>query len=489
MLMSAGSEFVALCREQMALLAQGLGASLSIVYLTQELLETSTNEAKLTPVVVYPETAVGPTERALALLPKQKLLTAAEDYIGKSGESGCEETTPPPYSQEQYLLSGDQIVLPLIHEDVMMGLLVTRREDRTWNEQERSEIERIVHTLSLACILDQRRAWLQHQLHEQQILQEKQLDLLDNLLHQFRNPLTALRTFGKLLLKRLRPADANREVAASIVRESDRLQELLLQFDQVIDLTVADLEQLVLPQNEVFVEATVEQDTPVASAGKPKDVPHAESPQPKLLKMALLLPGGGEKEADCTVTDVLEPLLVSAKAIAQERNLQLIAEIPPNLPSVRAHVKVLREVLTNIIDNALKYTPPGGKILVQAGQEKGNYQGIAISDTGPGIPPQDLEHLGERHYRGVQAQTEIPGTGLGLAIAKQLTEQMQGEIQVHSPALASLIASPNTPGTTFIIWLPEVKSGEWGVGSGEWGVGSGGVGSGGVGSREWGSGE
>ncbi len=433
MLMSAGSEFVALCREQMALLAQSLGATLSIVYLTQELVETSATEAKLIPVVVYPETGVGLTERTLALLPqKGKLLTAAEDTRSERRESERENRTPP-HAEEEYLLNGNQFVLPLIHEDVMMGLLVTRREDRTWNEQERREIERIAQTLSLACVLDQRRLWLQQQLHQQQILQEKQQDLLDNLLHQFRNSLTAMRTFGKLLLKRLRPRDANREVAASIVRESDRLQELLQQFDKVIDLTVADLNGLVLPQNEVFVEASVQQN-------------------PKLL-----LPGTPEKEAECFVADVLKPLLMSAKAIAQERNLHLVAEIPPKLPLVSAHVKVLTEVLSNIIDNALKYTPTGGKILVQAGQEQAHYQGIAISNTGPGIPTQDLEHLGERHYRGVQAQTEIPGTGLGLAIAKQLVEQMHGKIQIFSPALSSLITSPDTPGTTFIIWLPVVS--------------------------------
>ncbi len=127
------------------------------------------------------------------------------------------------------------------------------------------------------------------------------------------------------------------------------------------------------------------------------------------------------------------------------------------MPLVRANVKALQEVLSNIIDNALKYTPAGGKILIQVGQEKDNLQGIAISDTGPGIPPEDLEHIGERHYRGVQAQTEIPGSGLGLAIAKQLIEQMQGKIEVFSPAINSTIESPKTPGTTFIIWLPEVE--------------------------------
>ena len=65
---------------------------------------------------------------------------------------------------------------------------------------------------------------------DSQMIQEKQQDLLDSLLHQFRNPLTALRTFGKLLMKRLQPGDKNREVATSIVRESERLQELLQKF-------------------------------------------------------------------------------------------------------------------------------------------------------------------------------------------------------------------------------------------------------------------
>ncbi|MDZ8224544.1 ATP-binding protein [Nostoc sp. ChiVER01] len=448
MLMSASSDFLALCREQIALLTQGLGATLSIVYLTQELVDTPSGDAKLIPVVIYPETALLPPGEEAAeatvhkqlqvgnvlILPNQqrRLLTAGSESSTSSPESEIPNASQP-HLKEEYLFSGNQIVLPLVYEGVMMGLLVTGRKDRGWNEHEESQIQRIAQTLAIACILDQRRAWFEQQLHEQQVLQEKQRDLLDNLLHQFRNPLTALRTFGKLLLKRLRPADTNRNVANSIVRESDRLQELLQQFDQVINLTEADLAPLHLPE-EVFVEATIQKDA----------------------KPPLLLPGTGDKAVDCSLADILEPLLISAKAIAQERKLKLITEIQQNSPLVRANVKALREVLTNIIDNALKYTPTGGKILIQAGQEKANFQGIVISDNGPGIPPQDLEHLGERHYRGVQAQTEIPGTGLGLAIAKQLIEQMQGEIEIFSPAINSKITSPNAPGTTFIIWLPEV---------------------------------
>jgi signal transduction histidine kinase len=440
MLMSASSDFVALCREQIALLTQGLGASLSVVYLTQELVESPTGETKLIPVVVYPETAIIlPGEEIIEATTRRQLqrgnLLALPQQEGRllasapTTETAQAEQSP---LEEDFLLSGHQFVFPLIHEGVMMGLLVTGRDDRPWSEQEQNQIETIGQTLAIACILDQRRAWLQHQLHQQQILQEQQRDLLDNLLHQFRNPLTALRTFGKLLLKRLRPGDPNRDVGENIVRESDRLQELLQKFDQVIDWTNVDAQLLSLPENQAFVEATVQKE-----------------PQP-----VLLLPGTGEKVTDCSLVKLLTPLLVSAQAIAQERNLELILEVIEDLPLVKANVKSLQEVLSNIIDNALKYTPSGGKIYIKLGQEKANFQGIEISDTGPGIPPEDLAHLGERHYRGVQAQTDIPGTGLGIAIAKQLIEQMQGQIEVFSPAINSAINAANAVGTTVMIWLP-----------------------------------
>jgi signal transduction histidine kinase len=243
--------------------------------------------------------------------------------------------------------------------------------------------------------------------------------------------LTALRTFGKLLLKRLLPGDANRAVADNIVRESDRLQELLQQFDRVIDMTEEDLE----PTKSL----------PPATEVRSATVPVPNAPLP-------LLPNREGSQETCRVEDVLKPLLASAWAIAQERNLDLQADLPPNLPAVRAQVKELREVLSNLLDNAIKYTPSGGKIYVQTGLERDNFQGIAISDTGVGIPPQDLERIFERHYRGRQADSDIPGTGLGLAIAKASIEQMQGTIEVFSPALWHP-ESESSGGTTFIVWL------------------------------------
>ena len=436
MIVSASSEFIALCREQLTLLATSLGASLSVVYLTQELADVPPHkgEAELIAVAVYPDNAVVGLEHQIALPSVNRYLLSPSDEVisSQTNEDFSSETQE---NNQEYLMGSDQIVLPLIHDSVMMGLLVTGREDRAWKESERTQVESVAQSLAIACIMDRRRAWLASQLHQHQIMQEKQLDLMDNLLHQFRNPLTALRTFGKLLTKRLRPKDVNREVALSIVRESDRLKELLQKFDEAIDLTTEDLLPVKLPaQREVELEATVEESSP------------------------LLLLNGAEKEVvEFNINEVLQPLLISAKAIAKERDLKLITEIENNLSLVQGNPQALREVLSNIVDNALKYTPPGGKIIIESIKDKANFVGIAISDNGPGIPQQDLEHLGERGYRGVQAQTEIPGTGLGLAIAKQLIEQMQGEMEVFSPATRFDIKLLDTPGSTFIVRLPEVK--------------------------------
>ena len=153
---------------------------------------------------------------------------------GSTGKKNVESSIP----SDSDLFDEEQIVLPLIHESMMMGLLVTVREDRAWELQERREIERIAQTLAIASVIDRRRGWLEEQLHQQQILQEKQQDLLDTLLHQLRNPITALRTFGKLLIKRFKSTDANAEVANSIVRESDRLKELVQKFDEVLNLSL-----------------------------------------------------------------------------------------------------------------------------------------------------------------------------------------------------------------------------------------------------------
>ncbi|HBB31222.1 MAG TPA: histidine kinase [Cyanobacteria bacterium UBA8803] len=467
MFIPASSEFVALCQSQVAVLTQGLGAALSAVYLTtEELVEGS--QPKLIPVVIYPEAAaVWEEDETDLALPERgdrmdklpQLSKAIPRLLPQKSEQDSQVDSTSPDWQDESLYRQRQIVLPLIHEGVVLGLLVTGREDRPWNDREQAAIERIAQTLTIAYLMDRRRVWFEQQLNQQRTLHAQQRDLLDDILHQFRNPLTALRTFGKLLFKRLLPGDKNREVAASIVRESDRLQELLKEFDESLDKYSEDMDLLTLPAAAFPLPVKDEEGQKTSHANEQPEAATGVLP---------LLPGKTFIIESFAVAEVLGPLLLSASAIAQERDLQLHFSIPNDLPPVRGNAKALREALNNLIDNALKYTPAGGQIYIQTeiGQHppQGEMIAIAITDTGPGIPAQDLNHLFERHYRGVQATTSIPGSGLGLAIAKELIEQMHGQIEIFSPAQpvrAKQISEPaidNTQdqpskGTTFIVWL------------------------------------
>jgi signal transduction histidine kinase len=441
----ASPELIDLCQAQVTLLTQGLGAAWCAVYLTEEFAD---NGPKLVPAIVYPEGSPLWQPGDLGNRVNSKRLLAAA-LPGETQEVFDEVDFPQDGGDawgETALRQGYQIVLPLIYEEGVMGLLVTGRKERKWKKQELTQIEQVARTLAIACLLDRRQHWYQQQLGEQVRLRQAQQQILDDWLHQFRNPLTALRTFGKLLLKRLFPEDRNRQTAESILRESDRLQDLLQQFDDYVDsleveiatLSPSDLRQLLSSQsNSIDTVAT----TPTASL--------------------YLLPDNRVKREPLNVATVLEPLILSAEAIAQERGLTLHANLPSALPPIQADARALREVLSNAIDNALKYTPAGGWVEIEAGLEKEGMQGIAIADNGPGIPPEDRERLFERHYRGIQANGDIPGTGLGLAIAKELVEQMQGKIEVISPTVpdrANGTRYSNLGGTTSIVWLPLANS-------------------------------
>ncbi|MFZ1026859.1 MAG: sensor histidine kinase [Limnoraphis robusta] len=462
--MPTRSEFVTLCQAQVSLVAS-LGASLSIVYLTEDWVEGG--HRKLIPVAAYPESSSinQPESQALmsssldvedSLMSRPRLLGPTSSnpantipLVEVESRINFEIPSSKPPLEEQQPLEQRQFVLPLMRDGVVMGFLVTSREDRPWTPQEQHQIQVIAHTLTTAFILNRRLQWLQQQFTQQQKLQAQQYDTLHSLLHQLKSPLTAVRTFGKLLIKRLLPEDRNHKIADGILRESDRIKELLEQVDHTLALNE---EQMRLPLASDQVQDLEDN----YLGGQPHPSPSLKPPG--------LLPAGQFLEAT-SVQAVLEPLILSAQAIAEERQLTCITEIPPQLPLVQANSQGLREVLSNLIDNALKYTPPQGCISIRVHPPSENSKlshplRITISDTGPGIPRKDLEHLFERGYRGIQATGNIPGTGLGLAIARDLIKQMQAEIQVFSPVNLNLqlpnlgqLSYPQGQGTTFVIGL------------------------------------
>ena len=107
----------------------------------------------------------------------------------------------------------------------------------------------------------------------------------------------------------------------------------------------------------------------------------------------------------------------------------------------------MEEVFSNLISNAIKYTPEGGKVIVSA-TSKNDYVCVTIRDTGFGIPEKDLDRIFERFYRVKNPKTRfITGTGLGLAIVKSIIETHNGMITVKSKL---------DEGSTFSVYIPMV---------------------------------
>jgi two-component system phosphate regulon sensor histidine kinase PhoR len=139
----------------------------------------------------------------------------------------------------------------------------------------------------------------------------------------------------------------------------------------------------------------------------------------------------------------------SARAETKHQSLQAVApqRLPPNTADVTiwADEEAVSEILDNLVDNAVKYTPDGGKILVRW-HEDADQVCLEVEDSGIGIPEADLPRIFERFYRVDKARSrELGGTGLGLSIVKHLVQAMNGSILARSQV---------GKGTVFSVRLP-----------------------------------
>jgi two-component system phosphate regulon sensor histidine kinase PhoR len=117
---------------------------------------------------------------------------------------------------------------------------------------------------------------------------------------------------------------------------------------------------------------------------------------------------------------------------ATQRRMRMTAALPDQLPAVRGDATALERVLSNLIDNAVKYCPEGAAIVVAA-ENLGGKLRVSVSDDGPGIEARHLPRLFERFYRCDPGRSRaMGGTGLGLSIVKHLVEAMGGTVQVES---------------------------------------------------------
>lgn len=117
---------------------------------------------------------------------------------------------------------------------------------------------------------------------------------------------------------------------------------------------------------------------------------------------------------------------------ADEKGVELRADLIERLPFVRADIRLIERVLENLIANALRHTPRGGIVDIRLCQEEGRVR-VEIHDSGCGIPDDELPHIFERFHRVQrESQDEAPGSGLGLAISKRILELHASVIEARS---------------------------------------------------------
>ena len=221
-----------------------------------------------------------------------------------------------------------------------------------------------------------------HDITELRRLERVRRDFVANVSHEFKTPLTAIQGFAETLLSGALDDKANRQRFVEIIREHAwRLARLT---DDLLKLSRIEAGRLELEMRPIRVEALV------------------------------------------------NGCLETARLKAEAKGLQIHVDLQESAPPVRGDGAQLGEVLQNLLDNALQYTPSGGKIEVLA-RANGDEVVFTVIDTGIGIPESDLERIFERFYRVDAARSrEAGGTGLGLAIARHVVDAHGGRIWVES---------------------------------------------------------
>jgi PAS domain S-box-containing protein len=166
-----------------------------------------------------------------------------------------------------------------------------------------------------------------------------------------------------------------------------------------------------------------------------------------LLDLGRLEAGFDTRRETVQLESILKYTLDMFEPQAKRKKIELLATISNGLKPVRANPIRVRQMLDNLVGNAIKYTPDKGRVAVVVSMQE-NQIVLQVKDTGPGIPQEDQPHVFEKFYRASNAPEGVQGSGLGLAIVKSIVDSHQGRVWVES-ALGR--------GSSFFVLLPTVE--------------------------------
>jgi two-component system, OmpR family, phosphate regulon sensor histidine kinase PhoR len=221
-----------------------------------------------------------------------------------------------------------------------------------------------------------------HDISELRRLERVRQDFVANVSHEFRTPLTAIQGFAETLLGGALDDQAHREHFVEIIRDhASRLARLT----------------------------------------------------EDLLKLSRIEAGKLDLEfRPVSIYQLVQSCVETARFKGARKDLTVETRLPEGLPNVQGDSNGLQEVLQNLLDNAVQYTPSGGHLVVSASNQGDQVQ-VTVSDTGIGIPQAEQERIFERFYRVDAARSrEAGGTGLGLSIARHIVEAHDGRLWVES---------------------------------------------------------
>lgn len=487
-------EFVRMTQSQFEVLEAALAVDRAALYFRRE--DPNTGTLEFIPVAVYPQTvrvwvsSEGETDRE----PEVELTKELPVLFPSVGASSLLPTYPfidlQSDTEGGAELEDGGLATPLRYGQTLIGSLVVWREEEEWSARDRSTLEKVSDALALAAVIDQQQRF-------STALQGEQLRrVLSETLHQVKSPITALRTFGKLLLRRIPAQDTiARELTRDMIIQADRLVDLLVPVDEVTR-TLGELEgtpqwkqswQLQPSDGAPGLVDTAPLADALAGGEDALAAERAEKPQglAASLPMAMLW-----------VQDTVAPVLHAASVLGAREGVKVRSVVDDDLPAITGNVRALREALSNVLDNAIKYTAASAgdgaekqrraadamNELLNATEDAENVVDVTpnaaegaglvetrvrcerdgggevvgilleVRDNGAGIPPEELQNVMGRGVRGEEWHgQDVPGSGLGLGIARDFVQAMGGTLAIDSEGRGR--------GTLVTIFLPRAKPG------------------------------